>query len=106
MIDLYAIGGMRKLNNDNYNTWSTCTMSCMQGQDLWEIVNGSEKEQPEVEDANYMLRKWKIKAGKTMYALKTTVDEDILEHIRDVKTPNEAWETFTKLFSKKNDTKL
>ncbi|KAL4352591.1 hypothetical protein GQ457_06G020380 [Hibiscus cannabinus] len=106
MTDLHAVGGMRKLNNDNYNTWSTCMMSYMQGQDLWEIVNGGEIEQPEAEDANGTLRKWKIKAGKAMYALKTTVEEDFLEHIRDVKTPNEAWEIFAKLFSKKNDTKL
>ncbi|GMJ03539.1 hypothetical protein HRI_004023100 [Hibiscus trionum] len=86
MTDLHAVGGMRKLNNDNYNT--------------------CEKEQPEAEDANGVLRKWKIKAGKAMYALKTTVEEDMLEHIRDVKSPNEAWETFAKLFSKKTDTKL
>ncbi|KAL4290419.1 hypothetical protein GQ457_14G005550 [Hibiscus cannabinus] len=49
MTDLHAVGGMRKLNNDNYNTWSTCMMSYMQGQDLWEIVNGGEIEQPEAE---------------------------------------------------------
>jgi hypothetical protein len=52
------------------------------------------------------LRKWKIKAGKTMFALKTTIEEDVLEHIRDAKIPHEAWNTFAKLFSKKNDTKL
>jgi H2-forming N5,N10-methylenetetrahydromethanopterin dehydrogenase-like enzyme len=27
-------------------------------------------------------------------------------NIRDVKTPKEAWDTFAKLFSKKNDTRL
>ncbi|KAL6342770.1 hypothetical protein AAG906_016604 [Vitis piasezkii] len=78
----------------------------MQGQDLWEVVNGSEITQPEAEDANGILRKWKIKAGKAMFALKTTIEEDVLEHIRDAKTPYEAWNTFTKLFSKKNDTRL
>ena len=41
-----------------------------------------------------------------MFALKTTIEEDVLEHIRDAKTPYEAWNTFTKLFSKKNDTRL
>ncbi|GMI70867.1 hypothetical protein HRI_000756000 [Hibiscus trionum] len=106
MVNLHAVGGMRKLNNDKYNTWSTCIMSYMQRQDMWEIVNGSEKEQPETEDANEMLTKWKIKAFKAMYALKKTLEEYMLEHIRDVKTQNEAWETFAKLFSKKNDTKL
>ena len=56
-------------------------MSYMQGLDLWEVVNGSEAMQPE-EDTNGTLRKWKIKASKAMFALKTTVEEDMLEHIR------------------------
>ncbi|KAF9665349.1 hypothetical protein SADUNF_Sadunf16G0113500 [Salix dunnii] len=68
----------------------------MQGQDLWEVVNGCEITQPEAEDAN----------GKAMFALKTTIEEDVLEHIRDAKIPHEAWKTFADLFSKKNDTKL
>ncbi|KAK3009192.1 hypothetical protein RJ639_013532 [Escallonia herrerae] len=90
MTDLQAVGGMKKLNNSNYNTWSTCMMSYMQGQDLWEVVNGSELTQPEAEDANGTLRKWKIKAGKAMFSLKTTVEEDVLEHIRDATTPKQA----------------
>ncbi|KAJ8767457.1 hypothetical protein K2173_017501 [Erythroxylum novogranatense] len=81
-------------------------MSYLQGQDLWEVVNGSEVMSPEIEDANGTLRKWRIKAGKAMFALKTTIEEDVLEHIRDAKTPKEAWDTFIKLFSKKNDTRL
>ena len=106
MGDLQVIGGIKKLNNQNYKTWSTCMMSYMQGQDLWEVVSGCEITQPEAEDASGTLRKWKIKAGKAMFALKTTIEEDVLEHIRDAKIPHEAWNTFAKLFSKKNDTKL
>ncbi|KAK3033273.1 hypothetical protein RJ639_034347 [Escallonia herrerae] len=86
MTDLQAVGGMKKLNNSNYNAWLTCMMSYMQGQDLWEVVNRSEVTQLEAEDANGTLRKWKIKAGKAMFALKTTVEEDVLEHIRDATT--------------------
>lgn len=106
MGDLQVVGGIKKLNNQNYNSWSTCMMSYLQGQDLWEVVNGNEVTSPEAEDTNGILRKWRIKAGKAMFALKTTVEEDVLEHIRDAKTPKEAWDTFAKLFSKKNDTKL
>ena len=106
MGDLQVIGRIKKLNNQNYNTWSTCMMSYMQGQDLWEVVNGSEITQPEAEDANGTVRKWKIKAGKAMFALKTTIEEDVLEHIRDAKIPHEAWNTLVELFSKKNDTRL
>ena len=31
------------------------------------------------------------------------IEEDLVEHIRDAETPNEVWETFAKLFSKKNE---
>ena len=41
-----------------------------------------------------------------MFALKTTIEEELLEHIRDAKKPKEAWDTFVTLFSKKNDTRL
>ncbi|KAK4412672.1 hypothetical protein Salat_2914300 [Sesamum alatum] len=107
MGDLQVIGRIKKLNNNiNYNYWSTCIMSYMQGQDLWEVVNGNEVTQPEAEDAKGMLRKRKIKARKAMFILKTTIEEDVLEHIREWKPPKEAWDTLAKLFSKKNDTKL
>ncbi|KAE8695620.1 tir-nbs resistance protein [Hibiscus syriacus] len=106
MGDLQVVGGIKKLNNKNYNTWATCMESYLQGQDLWEVFSGGEVTQPATEDANGILRKWKIKAGKAMFALKTTIEEEMLEHIRDAKTPKEAWDTFVTLFSKRNDTKL
>lgn len=105
MGDLQVVGGIKKLNNQNYNSWSTCMMSYMQGQDLWEVVKGDDVIQP-IEDVNGLLRKWKIKAGKAMFVLKTTVEDDLMEHIRDSKTPKEAWDVFANLFSKKNDAKL
>ncbi|CAL9026648.1 unnamed protein product, partial [Prunus brigantina] len=87
MGDLHVVGGITKLNNKNYNTWATCMESYLQGQDLWDVVGGND---------------WKIKAGKTMFALKTTIEEEMLEHIRKAKTPKEAWDTFAALFSKRN----
>ncbi|KAF2296638.1 hypothetical protein GH714_000798 [Hevea brasiliensis] len=106
MTDLQVVGGIKKLNNQNYNTWATCMMSYMQGQDLWEVVNGNEVTEPKAEDESGTLRKWKIKAGKAMFALKTIIEEDVLEHIRDSKTPREAWDTLATLFSKKNEMRL
>ena len=55
--------------------------SYLQGQDLWEVVGGDEVSLSVVEDANGILLKWKIKPGKAMFALKTTVEEEMLEHI-------------------------
>ena len=73
------VGRIKKLNN-NYNTWATCMMSYLQGQDLWEVVGGCETMQPE-ENSNGALCKWRIKAGKAMFALKTTIEEEMLEYI-------------------------
>lgn len=49
MSELQVVGGVKKLNNQNYNSWSTCMISYLQGQDLWEVVNGSETRSPDAE---------------------------------------------------------
>ena len=36
------------------------------------------------------LKKWKVKAGKAMYALSISVKDELLQHIKDAKTPKEA----------------
>ena len=104
MGDLQIVRGIKKLNNQNYNTWATCMESYLQGQDLWEIIGGSETAQPPDNDTTS--KKWKVRAGKTMFAMKTTIDEEMLEHIRQAKTPKEEWDTFKALFSRKNDMRL
>nr|KJB76181.1 hypothetical protein B456_012G076500 [Gossypium raimondii] len=75
MSDLHVIGGVKKLNNQNYKSWSTRMMLYLQGQNLWEVPTSD------------MMRKWKIKVGKSMCVLKMTIEKDALEHIRDAKTP-------------------
>ena len=105
MGDFQIVGGIKKLNNNNYNTWATCMISYLQGHDLWEIVGRCETTPPE-DDSNGALCIWRIKVGRTMFVLKTTIGEEMLEHIWDDKTSKEAWDTFVMLFSKENDTRL
>ena len=61
--------------------------SYFQYKDLWEIVGGSEITPSE--DATAM-KKWKIKVGKTTFTIRTTVEDDMLEHIKHVKTQKGA----------------
>ena len=105
--------GFEKLNYNNYTYWSSCIESYLQGQDLWEVVCGSKtvpptvktktvtvpKENPTaeepktttiVEEDDEDLRKWKVKAGKAMYVLKTTIDKELVEYIRKAETPKVA----------------
>lgn len=69
MVDLQVVGGINKLNNQNYNSWSTCMMLYLQGQDLSEVVNGHEVMSPEAEDTNGILQKLRIKVGKANVCL-------------------------------------
>ncbi|XP_059629903.1 ankyrin repeat-containing protein NPR4-like [Cornus florida] len=91
MADLQFIGAVEKLNNQNYSMWQTCMESYFQGLDLWEIVGGSDITPPPAANAE-ALRKWRIKAGKVMFAIKTTVEKEMLEYIRYASTPKEAWD--------------
>lgn len=91
--------GMAKLNNYNYAIWRTRVRSYLQGQDLWEVVDGSETTAPSAENAE-ALRKWRIKAGKARYVLESTIEDDLLVHIEDSMTPKEVWDTFAALFDR------
>ncbi|KAF7831524.1 Retrovirus-related Pol polyprotein from transposon TNT 1-94 [Senna tora] len=98
-----SVNGMEKLNNNNYNTWCTRMRFYLLSQDLWSLVGGEETQPPtEGED----LKKWKVRAGKAMYVLSVTVEDDILHHIKEAKTPKEAWDTLTGLYARTNDAKL
>ncbi|KAJ4748220.1 Zinc-binding dehydrogenase family protein [Rhynchospora pubera] len=74
------------------------------GQDLWDVVGGDETEPPPNSIRAY--KKWKVKAGRALFVLKTTVDKSLLSHIEDVESPKEAWDIFAALFSKKNTSRL
>lgn len=105
MSEFQAVGGVKKLGQTNYNTWSTCMSSYLLGQDLWDVVGGANTTEPRI-DTNGAVHKWSVKTGKAMFIIKTTIEEDLLEHIRDFNTPKEAWDALQTLFSKKNDTRL
>ena len=41
-----------------------------------------------------------------MFTIKTTIEEELMEHIKDATTPKEAWDSLALRFSKKNDARL
>ena len=40
------VSSLEKLNNNNYSTWSTRMQFYLLGQDLWDIIGGSETSTP------------------------------------------------------------
>ncbi|XP_074373975.1 uncharacterized protein LOC141714350 [Apium graveolens] len=104
MADITAsVSGVEKLNNSNYNTWSIRMQFYMLGQDLWDIVSNGNTTLPTNTEE---LKKWKVKGGKAMYVLSVTIEDELLQHIKDSKTPKEAWDNLASLFAKTNDAKL
>ncbi|CAL1409873.1 unnamed protein product [Linum trigynum] len=78
--------------------------SYLQGQGLWSLIGGSEIREPAGD--NNAIKKWKMRAGKAMFAIKVTIEDEMLEHVRYAATPKDAWDTLASRFSKKNDMKL
>lgn len=78
-----------------------------QGQDLWEIVGGSEATEPTAEDTKGVLRKWKINIGKAIFPLKITIKEEMLEHIWDMpEHRRKLMRLSSPVFQRKANTKL
>ncbi|KAL3739611.1 hypothetical protein ACJRO7_020944 [Eucalyptus globulus] len=98
-----SVSGIEKLNNSNYNNWSTRIQYYLLGQDLWDIVGGSNTTPP-TNDSK--LRKWNIKSGKALYVLAVIVEDELLQHIKSAKTPKEAWDNLATLFARTNNAKL
>lgn len=96
-----------KLVGNNYNYWKLCMEAYLQGQDLWDLISGDETSIPANTPQNAELRrKWKIKSGKALFALRTSISKDYIEHVRDSSSPKEVWDTLEKLFTKKNTARL
>ena len=58
---------------------------------------------PEITHANYPT--WEQGASRVLYFLATCVHHHILSHIRDAKTPKEAWENLKKIFAADTSTR-
>ncbi|KAJ0040751.1 hypothetical protein Pint_27243 [Pistacia integerrima] len=81
--------GMEKLvGNNNYKYWR-----------MWDSL-------PIFPEHAESRRKWKIKCGKTLFALRTSISKEVIDHVRDVSSPKEVWDTLEKLCTKNNLTRL
>ncbi|KAK3036233.1 hypothetical protein RJ639_030775 [Escallonia herrerae] len=83
-----------------------CMEAYLQSQDLWELVAGTDAIPSDVPENAESRRKRKIKCGKALFALRTSISKEFIDHIRDICSPKEVWETLERLFTKKNTVRL
>ncbi|XP_039160975.1 uncharacterized protein LOC120289716 [Eucalyptus grandis] len=80
MVDFSSpVNGMEKLNDFNYNNWSTCMRYYLLGQDLWDIVGGNNTTPP-TNDSD--LRKWNVKSDPENAISETRMRRIILHGLR------------------------
>lgn len=97
---------MEKLVGTNYKYWRMCMEAFLQGQDLWELVSGVDGIPADIPENVELQRKWKIKCGKALFALRTSINKEFIDHVRDVSSPKDVWDTLERIFSKKNTARL
>ena len=79
----------------------------LQGQDLWDLIVGTDSIIPANTPENAeSRRKCKIKCRKALFALRTSISKEFIDHVRDVVSPKEVWDTLERLFTKKNTARL
>ncbi|KAH0670865.1 hypothetical protein KY285_025727 [Solanum tuberosum] len=98
-----TLNSVEKLNATNYGSWSTRMQYYFLGQELWDIISGSDTTPPTDAEA---AKRWKVKTGRAMFVLSVTIEDELLRRIKNAKTLKEAWDTLATIFTKKNDARL
>ncbi|XP_047312690.1 uncharacterized protein LOC124915996 [Impatiens glandulifera] len=96
--------GLELLNQSNYRIWKTCMESYLVGEDLWDIVVGDDDVAPEdvAENAEASKKRKRLNA-KAEFVLKRSISHNLFEHIIGCGSARDIWETFDRLFNKKNE---
>ncbi|XP_077215518.1 uncharacterized protein LOC143850093 [Tasmannia lanceolata] len=98
--------GLEKLVSTNYKYWRLCMETYLQGQDLWDLTSRNDNIPEEIPENVEARRKWKIKCGKPMFALRTSICKELIDHVREINTPKEVWDTLERLFKRKYTSRL
>ncbi|ONK61043.1 uncharacterized protein A4U43_C08F25650 [Asparagus officinalis] len=78
----------------------------LQGQDLWDLVTGDDTLPDDTLQLADARRKWKIKCGKALFALRTSINKEYIDHVREMESLKEIWDTLERLFTQKNTMRL
>ncbi|XP_077217812.1 uncharacterized protein LOC143852299 [Tasmannia lanceolata] len=78
------------LTEKNYADWKVWLKSYLQGQGLWDIVDGSDV-RPEGNQPG--LNAWKKNNGKALHAIQISCGSDMLSYVRELDSAKEAWDS-------------
>ncbi|KAH7331310.1 hypothetical protein KP509_20G025700 [Ceratopteris richardii] len=104
-----------KLKKNNFHAWSFRMMNFLMGKGYWKYVEGDNEhlvsplppQLPQRNQAAQQLRAyepWKQEAWKVMYWLSTSIQDSMMGHIQNAKTPKEACNNLVRFYE--TDTKM
>ena len=93
-----------KLDWSKFSSWEYKVNQYLVDQGYWGYINDTHENRPDPKNADYST--WEQMASQVMYCLTTCVHDHMLSHIRDAKTPKEAWENLKKIFANTRACKL
>lgn len=96
---------VEKLVGTNYKYWKICMEAFLQGQALWELVGADAEIPADTPENAESRRRWKIKCGKALFSLRTSISKEFIDHVHD-SSLKEVWEMLESLFTKKNAARL
>ena len=85
-----------KLDRSNYASWSYKMHQYLLGHGYWSYVDGANDVVPDATHRD-LLASEQV-ASRVMYYFASSITNQLLNHIRDAKTPKEAWENLKKIF--------
>ena len=86
-----------KLDRSNYSSWEYKMTQYLVDQGYSSYINDAQENRPDSKNTDYAT--WEQAASRLMYCLATCVHDHMLSHIRDAKTPKEAWANLKKMFA-------
>ena len=71
------------------------------------MIDGADTVIPPDTPKNAELRKkWRIKCGKALFMLRTSISKDYIDHVCDIDSPRQVWQMLERVFTKKNNARL
>ena len=85
------------LYRNNYASWSYKMHQYLLGHGYWSYVEGAND--ATLNSTHMEFPTWEQSASRVLYCFASSVDDQLLSYIRDVKTPKEAWGNLKKVFA-------
>lgn len=73
---------------------------------MWLLISGDDVIPEDTPHNADLRRRWKEKCGKALFALRTSISKEYIEHVCDEKLLKKVWETLERIFTQKSMMRL